>query len=259
MNYVDWTNKLYSIAENSIRSCLAAAQEGRWKEDFITADILKGIKKAPHNVFKIDDEYKSISWDAYKYSGKLEQTYGDIAFIVKIDFGAGKVLEGIAYIEAKRIYHSNDLKSCSFEKIKWDRLNEYASSSDAHYMMFYDADPRLKVKYLCKTIPTRHLLKIKSRKRDIYPFCEYFHQLIGFRLSMGYGLDFDEKKVKEAKGFLENSKRFKYVLTASIKHSPEPNVKPEPILINKELYVEIDRPTLKRKLDNSPGQSFSPG
>ncbi len=250
MDFNEWANSLYSIASDSIQECFEDHAEGRWKEDFITAEILKRIKKIPPKSFEYQGDFKNVAWDAYKYNGNLETVSGDIALIIKLEFSNGKYLEGVAYIEAKRIYHSKNLKNCNYKSIKWDRLTEYSSYSHAHYVMLYDIMPDSPVTYLCKAIPTEHLLTISSNKRDIYPFCEYFHQLLAYRLSMGYGLDFNQDKVNEAKGFSESSRRFKYLMTGSFKHSIEPNLVPEVIKVNQNLYGSFDPPKSKQKLDD---------
>lgn len=256
MDFNEWANGLYSIASSSIQECFKGHAEGRWKEDFITAEILKKIKRTPPKSFEFQGGFKNVAWDAHKYNGKLEAASGDIALIIKLEFSNGKSLEGVAYIEAKKIYHSEDLKSCSYGAIKWDRLAEYSAYSHAHYVMLYDIMPDSDLIYLCKSIPTEHLLTLNSNKRDIYPYCEYFHQLLGYRLSMGYGLDFDQNKVNEAKGFAESSRHFKFLLTGSVKQSIEPNLVPEPVRINQNLYGSFEPP--KPKVENDNWSSPSP-
>ncbi|MFM4708557.1 hypothetical protein [Aeromonas caviae] len=245
MDFNEWANSLYYIASDSIQKCFEGHAEGRWKEDFITAEILKKIKNIPPKSFEFQGGFKNVVWDAFKYNGKLEAASGDIALIIKLEFPGGAFLEGVAYIEAKKIHHSKDLQSCSYKAIKWDRLAEYSSYSHAHYVMLYDIIPDSEPTYLCKSIPTSHLLALNNNKRDIYPYCEYFHQLLGYRLSMGYGLDFDQDKVNEAKGFAESSRHFKFLLTGSIKQSEESNLVPEPVLINQNLYGSFAPPKPK--------------
>lgn len=255
MKHEKWANDIYQLAYDSIEHCLSNHEVGMWKEDSITAEILKRLNKLPTASIQRESGYKNVSWNAYKFSGKPEYTFGDIAIIVRIEFGKDVSLEGVAYIEAKRIYHHENYEQCSFNSINWDKLEEYSSPSHAHYVVLYDVDPTSRLHFICNTIQTEHLLKIRSNKREIYQFCEYFHQLMCFRLLMGYGLDFDPKIVANAKGFGKSSSVPNYVLTATIKHSKKPELVLEPIVVNNNLYESILTPRndVSQELDsNSP-------
>ncbi|MHC0522942.1 hypothetical protein [Vibrio harveyi] len=255
MKHEKWANEIYLIAYESIKHCLTNYEIGMWKEDFITAEILKRLNELPTASIQRESGYKNVSWEAFKFSGKPEYTFGDIAIIVKVEFSNGASLEGVAYIEAKRIYHSKKYEQCSFSSIDWEKLEEYSSPSHAHYVVLYDVDEKSDLEFICNTIPTKHLLEIRNNKRDIYPFCEYFHQLMCFRLLMGYGLDFDPQAVINAKGFGTSNSIPKYVLTATVKHSPKPELALEPIIVNNNLYESIISPKKDISNDLDPGSS----
>jgi len=108
---------------------------------YSTADILRALKKLHSGPVKVGNIYRSTSWDAYKLKGTSEQTHGDIALIVKIHLETDKTIEGIAFLEAKRITHGSTTSSGSFSSIKWDRLKIYSDSSPAHYTILYDYLP----------------------------------------------------------------------------------------------------------------------
>lgn len=255
MDYNKWAQAIYQVAYDSILHCLKNSKIGKWKEDFITSEILERLNELPVYSLLQETGYKNVALESFKFSGNPEYTFGDVAIVVNIEFEKGKNIEGVAYLEAKRIYHKMNDEQCSFDSIDWDRLEHYASSSHAHYVMLYDFDIKQDINCICKTILTRHFLEIRKNKRDVYPYCEHFHQLMCFRFFMGYGLDFDPQAVEAAKGFGEANLFSKYLLTATVTHSPEPEMKLEPVRVNRNVYESIVSPNLD--LGNAPGSSGS--
>lgn len=259
LDFSKWAQGIYQVAHDSILHCLRNEKVGKWKEDFITAGILERLNELPAYSLRQEAGYKNVTLESFKFSGNPEYTFGDVAIVVKIEFEKGKSIEGVAYLEAKRIYHKKKSEQCSFDSIDWDRLEEYASSSHAHYVMLYDVDFNADLDIICKTILTRHFLEIRKNKRDVYPYCEYFHQLMCFRLLMGYGLDFDPQTVDSAKGFGGSNLFSKYVLAATITHTPEPEMKLEPVRVNGDVYESIVSPSLDFGNDPDPsGNDPSP-
>ncbi|SHN09889.1 hypothetical protein [Phytopseudomonas punonensis] len=256
MDFNKWAQDIYQVAYDSIRHCLENSRTGKWKEDFITAEILERLNKLPAYSLRQETGYKNVNLESFKFSGTPEYAFGDVAIVVKIEFEKGKSIEGVAYLEAKRIYHKEKHEQCSFDSIDWSRLEEYASSSHAHYVMLYDVDEDSEIKLICKTILTKHLLEIKRKKRDVYPYCENFHQLMCFRLFMGYGLDFDPQAVESAKGFGESNLFAKYLLTATVTHTHKPEMKLEPVMINRSVYESIVSPRLDLGSDPDPSGSI---
>lgn len=255
MDFSKWAQDIYQVACDSIWHCLKNSKTGKWKEDFITAEILERLNELPVYSLRQEAGYKNVALESFKFSGNPEYAFGDVAVVVKVEFEKGKSIEGVAYLEAKRIYHKKKNEQCSFDSIDWGRLEDYASSSHAHYVMLYDVDLNSDIEFICKTILTRHFLEIRKNKRDVYPYCEYFHQLMCFRLFMGYGLDFDPQAVESAKGFGESNLFSKYLLTATVTHTPEPEVKLEPVRVNRNVYESIVSPNLD--LGNDPDPSGS--
>lgn len=246
-------------------ACFEEAENGRWDENIITADILRALKLLHKEPVKVGNFYRSISWNAYKLKGSLEQTHGDIALIVKIHLEPGKSAAGVAFLEAKKITHGRSLSSGSFSSIKWDRLREYAESSPAHYTIFYDYLPINNGGDnipLCKSIVTSHLLALNKSDRSIYRHTENMSNLLGYRLLMGYGLDHRDFIVNSATGFSLSDVNYKYVITADITVSPSPELMLDIISVevNSEKYEDISGPevTLSEEPDNDSGPSWGP-
>lgn len=263
MNWHEWTAALGEAVNNQIEACFEEYEDGRWDENIITADILRALKKLHKHPIKVGNIYRSISWNAYKLKGTSEQTYGDIALIVKIHLGAGKNVEGVAFLEAKRITYGNSISSGSFSSIKWDRLKQYSESSQAHYTILYDYLPiRGQNTPLCRSMVTTHLLALNEKHRGIYKHSENISELLGYRLLMGHGLDYRDSIVASAAGFAESEIKYKYVVTADVVVSPtlELVVDNVPFMVNREKYEDVDSPEIKPKQENNNdnGPSFSP-
>lgn len=261
MNWCEWTASLGKAVNSQIEACFIEHEDGRWDENIITADILRALKKLHKDPIKVGNIYRSTSWNAYKLKGDSEQTHGDIALIVKIHLEAEKNVEGVAFLEAKRITHGSTVSSGSFSSIKWDRLKEYSESSPAHYTILYDY---LRVKEnnipSCRSMVTTHLLALNKKDRSIYKHSEKFSTLLGCRLLMGHGLDYREPVVASAAGFTESDIEYRYVITADVVVSPslEMIIDWTPVVVNNEKYADIDSPDINPTLRNDSGSSFSP-
>ncbi|MFD1383034.1 hypothetical protein ACFQ45_06635 [Rhodanobacter aciditrophus] len=263
MNWKDWTAALEKAVNSQIEACFEEREDGRWDENIITADILRALKKLHKDPVKVEDIYRSTSWNAYKLKGTSEKTHGDIALIVKIHLESGKSVEGVAFLEAKRITYGSKILSGSFSSIKWDRLKQYSESSPAHYTILYDYLPiGKKPTPLCRSMVTVHLLALNEKHRGIYKHSENISELLGYRLLMGHGLDYRDSIVLSAAGFTDSEIRYKYVVTADVivSHTLELVVDNDPVLVNREKYGDIDSPEVKSKQEynNDNGPSFGP-
>ena len=106
-----------------------------WDEDFITRSIISNLRDHfIHSVIETDKVYghnTNINWDLYKNTNRhnAEYRYGDIGILVKLDFGKNKSIEGVAFLEAKRIYHnfSDDNKS-SYKALSKSQLIRLSKS-----------------------------------------------------------------------------------------------------------------------------------
>lgn len=107
-----------------------------WNEDHITYSWLRklisewpSINLNPHPSF-------SVRWDAYKMDGTLEQENGDVAFLIDINFENGNSLQGVGFLEAKRVYDTG-----RFDAIKWAQLRFLSANSSSHHLLLYDHNP----------------------------------------------------------------------------------------------------------------------
>ncbi|WP_191236790.1 hypothetical protein [Cobetia marina] len=253
----DWHKAVDSTVSNALGGCYPRD----WKdEDHLTRTLLSALRNEHSSVTidkdKIIGKKSKCHWDIYKNTKQkgMEPKHGDIGVLVQLHFDNGKVLEGVAFLEAKRIYHdpSDDSKS-KFTALDTEQLERYCANSPFHRTVFYDC---LKTKdgytAVSVTLPTRHLLTIDKNDRDIYLYCEYLSYCLTNRYFQGYELDFDPDLVNSVKGFLGDNGGVEYLIVAQSTLKPELELNPELIEINRDIYKSIDTP----EPDNTPTNNF---
>ena len=75
---------------------------------------------------------KIVNWRSFKNRGKQEKNYGDIALIVNVQFSSGEILKGVANIEAKR-----DFNSENFESVEIPQLDRILTNSPYSHILLY--------------------------------------------------------------------------------------------------------------------------
>ena len=253
----DWHKAVNRTISNALIKCYPRD----WKdEDHLTRSILLALRDEHSNVIiEKDTSGKNLKchWDVYKNTKEhgLEQKHGDIGLLVQLLFDYEKVLEGVAFLEAKRIYFDqNDDSKSKFSALNKLQLERYCGNSSFHRTVFYDCLRRgEELVAISLTLPTRHLLTIDKNNRDIYQYCEYLSYCLTHRYLRGYELDFDPDLVKTAKGFLDVNGGVKYLIVAqtTLNHNLELN--PNLIDINNNIYKAIDAP----ESDNTPRNNFN--
>lgn len=253
----DW----HKAVDSTVSSALAKCYPRDWKdEDHLTRSLLSALREEHSNVTiekdKLYGKNTKCHWDIYKNTKEqgIEQKHGDIGVLVQLRFEHAKILEGVAFLEAKRIYHdqTDDSKS-KFSALDKSQLERYCNNSSFHRTVFYDhSNTGSSSSAISLTLPTRHLLAIDKDNRDIYPYCEYFSYCLTNRYFQGYELDFDPVLVDSVKGFLGANGGIKYLIVAQSTLSPELELDPELIEINRDIYEIIKIPDPK----NTPRNDF---
>lgn len=253
----DWHKAVDITVNNALETCFPRD----WKdEDHLTRTLLSALRNEHSNVAikkeKIVGKNSKCHWDIYKNTKELgiEMKHGDIGVLVQLRFDETNMLEGVAFLEAKRIYHDmkDDSKS-KFSALNKSQLKRYCSNSSFHRTVFYDCfQSNGGNSAIALTLPTRHLLSINKNNRDAYPYCERLSYCLTNRYFQGYELDFDPKLVKSVKGFLGVNGGVKYLIVAQSTLSPELELNPELIEINRNIYADIDTPDP----DNTPIPRF---
>lgn len=120
------------LLDKCIRDCYPRA----WNEDHITYSWLSKLRDAWPSLSPALYADVDVSWDAYKMDGALEEDNGDVAFLIDMRFDNGNTLQGVGFLEAKRIYNSG-----RFDQLKWKQLIGLEANSANHQLLLYDFDP----------------------------------------------------------------------------------------------------------------------
>lgn len=251
-----------TAVEHTICDAVGKCYPRNWDEDHITRSLLTALRDEHSEVTIKTDEnnwYTKHHWDIYKNTKEqsMEEKHGDIGILVQLRFDDTKILEGVAFIEAKRMYqnHVDDSKS-RFESLSRNQLARYCKSSSFHRTVLYDYHMNDHFKRASSfALPTRHLLTLDKDNREIYPYCEKLSDCLTNRYFRGYELDFDEELVSSVKGFLGAKGGVEYLMVAQSTLSSEIELNPELIEINRGTYKRFDT----SEPDNTPTHSFGPG
>jgi hypothetical protein len=132
--YLEFAEWVWSV-ERAISDAVAKCSPRAWNEDHISytwVDAMRSTKRYLGVSGKWPRPFH-IAWDAFKADGSLEESNGDIAFLVKQTFPNKAELVGVAFLEAKRVYDSG-----YFEKLDWKQLNRQSANSSSHRLLLYD-------------------------------------------------------------------------------------------------------------------------
>lgn len=176
-----------------------------------------------------------VAWDAFKVSGNLEYSGGDILVVVKINFPNGGELIGCAFLEAKRIYANG-----TYQELCSVQLNRQMVSHPAHMLLLYDHQTQATLSnfcgcYLCElrdipglhssnviAVPAAHAVALASKGRGISSYGYSFLDQLCMRYFRGLDLDFDKVRVGSVISRLPEI--VKYVLAANIQMGPGDSV-----------------------------------
>ena len=242
---------------NQINKSIFAKIGRNWREDGISEKILEDLASS-FPLVEVEGPLgvQKIAWDAYKLSGKPERSAGDIAVLVKFSYPNGNEKEGVAFLEAKRIYP----KSGEFEQLSTQQLTHHLSFTHAHRTLLYDHQSteghyiNLESQYYCaachtedfrenyaSTLPTEQAISLDEKTRNLLNYSLPLSYILITRYLKGFELDYSSSAVKMAKGFLDENERggVKFLLVAHVSFDAKLEPNPKQILINKNHYSII--------------------
>ncbi len=209
-----------------------------WNEDHITYSWLKklitewpSIRLNPHPI-------TTVHWDAYKMDGNLEQENGDVCFLIDINFDNGNVLQGVGFLEAKRVYDTGN-----FDALKWAQLRLLSANSSNHQLLLYDHAPIATqyslggclpcdfcpcceecIPYCCEpsessaaiVMPTLHAIAYEEKGRKLESIGHRLSEQIVLRYFRGLDLNFDSGLVKRVLSGVAGGSKFLAVATIRV-------------------------------------------
>jgi hypothetical protein len=259
--------KFSQSLEEKIQEEIADAYPANWDEDYITRRILVAIKSMSNSQVEVLTTFNNISIAAFKLKGNLEYAFGDIAFVLDIEYKDGDKLKGIAYLEAKKRYqNSNEYTALDFDQLK--RIYDNAPSSRLllyNYQFMsslaptgLDNNKNAASGVLPKipatntsVLPTNTAIHINKKTDNLHKFSIPFSYQFAFRYLFGMDLEFNENMINKIIGSVSDQKLLpKYVVMVTVKPGKKGDKEIEfrfQPTINKELYAEI---TDTGKFDN---------
>src|SRR6202049_2764963 len=134
MFQTDYRN-LFLMVEQATQQVVRSAYPRYWKEDYITQSLLAALitRLGSASVIASDRPF-TIEVDAFKAHGKLEQTRGDIAVIVRRTSWEDEELTGIGFLEAKRRYPNTG----EYTALDFTQLDRIHDGTDNLQILLYD-------------------------------------------------------------------------------------------------------------------------
>jgi len=131
MNY----RKYLRTVEQAIRESVTEAFPRSWNENHVTYAIAQKFQTELRE-HKIEGLTRplNVRWDAFKLNGGLEQAHGDIAILVRYKSWESELIEGVGFLEAKRIYPSG-----RYDSLDWNQLERINRSTDYSFLLLYES------------------------------------------------------------------------------------------------------------------------
>lgn len=249
---MDWASLTVTV-EGLVRNVItdSARQSQYWDEDYITLELLRSLDRNLSAV-SIDDFRTGIriTWSAHKFRGPDERVFGDLAIIVHIVFQDGTSIEGVAFLEAKRI----SLTSNRFDALDFNQLGRIIASAPRAMLLTYDDQDQLLYSISgathlgyypypigaskSLTAQASAVVKLQNKNRSIYNLSIPFSVQLCMRYLQGLDLEFDDRSLRRAKGYGRKLRRPRYLLVANVTHGRQ---EPYGIDFNNNLYQSVHK------------------
>jgi hypothetical protein len=231
--------KYLYLFENTIQTAVVKAYPTAWDEDHITFSIVQKLyEQLRDQTIEGLTRPFTVQWTAFKATGKLEHNHGDLAVLVRYKSWESEILEGVGYLEAKRIYprHDEYERYDAFNSSQLRRIND---RTNYPLLLLYDyrrildfADSLLFQPFISRprssmsfTSPFTHavvvqgslVLELNDCSRRLHKYSMPLSHQICARFLQAKDLDFDRNSVEAAKGNRGSDlRRPSYLLVANV-------------------------------------------
>jgi len=125
--------------EQAIAEVCGTSFPYEWDENYLSLQLMKELRRIfSHRIIHFQEWSKIVDWKSYKVKGTLEKKFGDIALIVNIQFSSNEILKGVAFLEAKRSFNSEN-----FESLDQAQLNRIKESAPYAHLLLYNHKPQI--------------------------------------------------------------------------------------------------------------------
>jgi len=256
MHYVDLLGKVERLICQVVQRCYPTS----WDEDHITYSITDELGSL--GTLQITGLHRPfyVVWDARKFTGPTETAFGDLGVLVSLTAWDGQQLEGIGFLEAKK----RSPETLSFDAVRKGQLTRIEKNAPRARLLLYDnlditdfgdnlpmasmvprsrslgemlfgreEEVRVAVTQAV-AVPLNLALAVNNFKTSLYKYSLPLSVQLCGRYLRGLDLEFDEKILRQAKGFIERRGGPRYLLLIGIS-----NAEGEPVLprgLNDNLY-----------------------
>lgn len=264
MQLDEWITSIQGTISEAILDCFKGYKHGFWNENSITGEVLRSLE-TNGTLIEFDDCRHKTKWESFKLSGKNETTYGDIALLVKTWLSPDEYVEGVAFFEAKRIYHKPPNYTLDgFSAIDNVQLERLKNSTPISRVLFYVADPQREI-WSGFSLPTNHTLALSKRrggKSLLLGNSEPWVSELTTYLR-GLHLDYSDTAVKAMKAFAANG-NFSYIMNIATTKHPRVDLQLDYGFFDQQIYKRVtdackpmtdivnNRDTLAKKDDKGP-------
>jgi len=137
---------LYTVfeMERRIEQICRSSYPYEWDENHLSYLLMKELRSMFSNrVLRFQSWSKIVDWKSFKSKGTLEQKFGDIALIVNIQFSSNEILKGVAFLEAKRSFNSNNYESL----VQSQLVRIYQEAPYSHLLLYNHNIQNLHLKF----------------------------------------------------------------------------------------------------------------
>ena len=232
-NDMNYRNYLRTI-EKAIRDSVTAAFPRSWDENHVTFAIAHKFQTELRE-HKIEGLARplNVRWDAFKMGGSLEHAHGDIAILVRYISWESELIEGVGFLEAKRIFPSGQYDSldwCQLVRINQltafsslllydsSQVSEFADSISFHPFTHGKTPATLDVPYsYAVVVQTPLAILLHTKSRSLHKYSMPLSYQICARFLCVKDLNFDAEIVAAVKGYAKNKiDGPSYLLVASV-------------------------------------------
>ncbi|MCK4121260.1 MULTISPECIES: hypothetical protein [Ralstonia solanacearum species complex] len=256
----DWLLNADRACSEIIHHCRTATGKDRWNENLISAALLYRLEQQGKDIVWAEHPQRTL-WEGYKYVGKAEQNYGDIAVFVTVLLTEEVSIEGVAFYEAKRQYFDG-ARPLGFKMLEAAQLERIWKTTTASHVLLYDHVNE--DEGVATAVPTKFALELLLARdaRDVStPFGQELHgyglpwvQRLGNNLR-GFDLDFSEEAVKKVKEYVEQDRIPTTVVNVVTTHVPQLTLELKPYLPPGQPYRKL----ASFGLQNRQGPSIKSG
>lgn len=235
------------VIEPAVKKAILSCLPYNWDEDFISRTLLNELRNNLDGK-KIDgfNSESVLRINTFKANGKLENTFGDIAFLVKIKFKDNDAIEGVGFLEAKKKYIGTN----TFDALKFNQLTRIKNNAPHAMLLLYDfsvirsyfpyifqLDSAVRFSrtnaVVCQIDPA---INLNRNDIGLYKICYPLSYQLAHRYFRGLDLEYSPEILAQAKGYASEMGFPKYVITITISSMEEEPERPD---LNRDLFSEF--------------------